>query len=341
MKQRLTTSVLILGLLALFIAPAPAEPAELNVALKIPPKHYRVTDWWKPYAQEIAKRTGGKVKLVLYPSNSLVKASAAWDSVNAGIADIVETASYYTPGRFTFEGIITAGLTSGVKRNYAKDNAAIWAAYKNIPAVQKEFASVKILWFFTLGSNTIFSKKPVRNLDDLRGMKLRSNAGSPAVALKKLGAVPVSVPFGETYTAIEKGVAQGVVTQPGGAYSRKFHEVAPYITPIPNTGSITFFVAMNRNKWKSLSPDAQAVFNELSGESQSRRMGELADRMDQSRLDLMVKEGAKLIKLSPAEASRWEETLKRMPVDYGAMLDGKGRSGSTALGFLKRYLESK
>lgn len=341
MKKGLMTSVLILSLLVLFLAPAPAKSVDLNVALKIPPKHYRITDWWQPYADKIKQGIGGKVKLTLFPSNSLVKSSEAWDAVNAGLSDIVETACYYTPGRFAFEGIITAGLTKGVHRNYAKDNQAIWAAYEKIAEVRREFASVKPLWFFTLMSNYIFSTKPVRNLDDLRGMKLRSNAGSPAVALEKLGAVPVTVPFGETYTAIEKGVVQGVVTQPGGAYSRKFHEVAPHITAIPNTGSITFFVVMNLNKWNSLPKDAQAVFNELGGELQSRRMGELADQMDQKRLDMMLEEGGKLIKLSPTETSKWEDILKVLPVEYGAALDKKGKPGTKTVQFLKQYLESR
>ena len=343
MKRQLTRLIfptLFLSMFVLIFEPAPVKSANLNVALSIPMKHYRVKDWYKPYADKIAKLTNGKVKLVIFASNSLVKDSGAWDAVNSGLADMAEVKIYTTPGRFTFEGIVTAGLTKGVKRSHGNDNKAVWSAYENISKVKKEFASVKTLWFFTLKGNVIYSIKPVRNLEDLKGMKLRTNSGSPAVAMGKLGAVPVSVPYGATYSAIEKGVAEGVVTSPAGAWAKKFHEVAPYITVIPSTGSITFAFVMNLKKWNSLSKEVQAVFNDMTGEMQSQRIGELADRMDSVTLQKSLNNGGKLTKLDPGEKSKWENILQVMAKDYGSQLDKTGKPGTITIQYIKKKIES-
>ena len=92
MKRQLTRLIfptLFLSMFVLIFEPAPVKSANLNVALSIPMKHYRVKDWYKPYADKIAKLTNGKVKLVIFASNSLVKDEQMYDKITIIFSSVI------------------------------------------------------------------------------------------------------------------------------------------------------------------------------------------------------------------------------------------------------------
>ena len=158
---------------------------------------------WKKVVEE---RTGGKVSINTYPGGTLLGAKNMMDGVVAGQADIGCLCMAYQPGRF----IVTnaTALPLGFP-NATSASLALWALYnKYTPA---EFKKVKVLTMFTCAPANIYSKKRVANLEDLKGLELRSSGGVAQV-LKALGATPVGMPQSATPEALQKGVVKGAAS---------------------------------------------------------------------------------------------------------------------------------
>ena len=110
-----------------------------------------------------------------------------YDSVVKGIIDLGETDPSYSPGRFPFMEI--GDLPLGGKSAYALGHLMneLYKKYK-----PKEFDDVKVLYFHTNCPTSLqVAKKPVYKLEDLKGLKVRTTAGTVQI-IKLLGATPVA-----------------------------------------------------------------------------------------------------------------------------------------------------
>jgi TRAP-type C4-dicarboxylate transport system substrate-binding protein len=76
-----------------------------------------------------------------------------------------------------------------------------------------------------------------------------------------LGATAVVIPFGELYSAAERGVVDGLVWPSVGAVGFNFHEVTPYLGE-PAFGTVSYLIMMDLDRWNSLDADTQAVLLE-------------------------------------------------------------------------------
>ena len=146
----------------------PAEAIKLSYSIFFPPTHVQciaATNW----AHEIEKRTGGRVKITIYPAGSLTKADQCYEGVIKGISDLGMSCFAYTRGRFPLlEGLdLPLGYPNGVTATRIA-NAMI---QKYQPA---ELADVKVLYVHAHGPGILASKKPVKSLADLKGLKVRA-----------------------------------------------------------------------------------------------------------------------------------------------------------------------
>ena len=109
-------------------------------------------------------------------------------------------------------------------------------------------------------------RQPVKNLDDLKGMKIVCH-GLSAKVVGALGATPVAMPMPERYDALQKGVAEGVVDPIEALKGWKLGEVIKSTTEnFGSAYSTGFFVVMNKDKWNSLPPDVQKVIETVNVE---------------------------------------------------------------------------
>ena len=131
----------------------------------------------------------------------------------------------------------------------------------------KELADTHVLYMHAHIPGAITTvKKPVRTLEDIKGLKIRST-GLATKIVEALGATPVAMPKGDQYDAMQKGVVDGTVSSPNELLGWKVAEVAKYSTILLDVGYVTaMFVNMNLNKWNSLPPDIQKIFTEVSTE---------------------------------------------------------------------------
>ena len=124
--------------------------------------------------------------------------------------------------------------------------------FEKEPVLKAEFRDVKLLWFL---SSTMLrlhtTAKPIRTLDDLKGMKIRTGGGPQPPTLRLLGATPVAISPPDVYTALERGTVDGLTFPWEAVKSFKVDEVTKYHDSASLWGG-TFYVVMNLKKWESL-----------------------------------------------------------------------------------------
>ena len=97
----------------------------------------------------------------------------------------------------------------------------------------------------------LYTKKAVSKLDDLKGLKLRTAAKYDKM-MKKLGIVPVTIEFGETYTGLQRGVVEGFGWPTIGPREWGWLENVKYVIDIPFYARQNTFFLMNLDTWNKL-----------------------------------------------------------------------------------------
>jgi len=253
---------------------AEGETVVLKVAFMSAPEHaqYSVIE---SFGQEVEEATNGKVKFELYPGGALAAAAESYDAAVTGIADVAWVVQGYTPGRFPLTGAIALPFIEG--DTAAKMSKTLQQFYEEFPDVQKEYSDVKVLYMHAGDPyHLMTSGKQVKTVDDLKGMKLRTNSTEATQLVEKLGGTAVSIPLTDTYDALQKGVVDGVVGPLSAINDFNLGDVLDYIT-LGNFFNTAFVVAMNKETWEGLDPETQQIIDSLAGEKMAVKAGEAFD----------------------------------------------------------------
>jgi TRAP-type C4-dicarboxylate transport system substrate-binding protein len=202
----------------------------------------------------------------------------------------------------------------------------------------KEFDEVKVLYLHAHGPGILHTKKAVHNLEELKGMRIRST-GLSAKVVSALGGIPVAMPMGETYDALQRGMVEGSMAPLEALQGWKWGEVVKFTTEsFGSAYSTGFFVVMNKDKWNALSPDIQKIIEGINGEW-IEKTGKLWDEIDKSGRGFTLKLGNQIIALPQGEDQRWAKAVGLILDDYVNNMQGKGLPGNEALKFCLEYLK--
>lgn len=302
--------------------PAPAKPIELSIASPWPATHFLNTEMWTSWIQRVEEGTNGRVKCTLHPGGSLLKGKEMYEGVVEGTADICDGVFAYYPGRFPAMEVLE--LPGIIFNSPEVSTRVAWDFYQKFkPAALSE---VKILFLHCNGPGDLWSKTPVRSLEDIQGMEVRAT-GTSAKALKALGAVPVAMPKAETYLALQKGIVKADISNAMALKAFKEAEVTDYLTMTPFIYNAVFFFAVNLDKWNSLPKEIQKVMEKVGEET----MAACATGWEIERvkgIEWAISEtGMEVIYLSDEEMARWVALLKPVQDEYIAAMAAKGLPG--------------
>jgi TRAP-type C4-dicarboxylate transport system substrate-binding protein len=276
---------------------------------------------WK---KEVEKRTGGKVAVDTFPGGTLLDAKNMMDGVIAGQADIGCLCMAYQPGRFivTNATALPVGFPNATVASLTLLD--LYNKYK-----PKEFADVKVLTMFTCAPANIISKKPVKNLNDLRGLELRASGGAGQF-LNALGATPVGMPQPEVPEALQKGVVQGQFSSLEILMDFKYAELCRYVM-IVNGPVYPFAVVMNQAKWNSLPKEVQKVMDDLARE-QSEWTGKYMDNHVNESIDWSKKNyNIEIYEVPKGEMAQWNKLLDPITDTWVKDAEAKGIPGKQIL----------
>ena len=262
----------------------------------------------RPWIEQVEKATKGKVKIEVYYSQTLSKGKESWKAVKSGIADIAWCPQGYWPGLTPLTDVIS--LPGLPFRTAEEGSEMLWRLYDQTPAIQKEFKDVKVLVLHTSEPYLLITRdKPVQTIEDIKGMKIRTFGSNLTMQIKKLGAVPVSIPMPDNYTALQKGVIDGMGTPWEAVNGFRFYEVVKHYTEVP-FGAQFFSVSMNKKAWNKLDKETQDAIMSVSGLAGSKFWGKnFFDSAKNVSIESAAKVGKhiEILSLSDAERKRWVE----------------------------------
>ncbi|MEC5385993.1 TRAP transporter substrate-binding protein [Uliginosibacterium sp. H3] len=285
------------------------NPTGMRIAGNFSSNTKHVDNIEKPFFGNLPKILGIPMAINYNPMDTVgVQAADALRMLRSGTFDVMSVqigmASRDDP---FFEGVDLIGVST----NLADLRAAV-DAYRQVfdERLQKRFnAKVMTLWPF--GPQVFYCNKPIKTIDDVKGMKVRSFTPSMAALIQSLGATPVTLQFSEVYPALQRGVADCGVTSPTSGNAGKWPEVTNYFLPLSVSGSVQGHF-MNLDYWNKLTPEVQkktmAAFKNM--EDQMWKLAETAnaDAMNCNIGAEPCKEGVKfkmnLVAVAPADAQK-------------------------------------
>ena len=199
------------------------------------------------------------------------------------------------------------------------------------PILNKKYNSTIITSYLICGE-AVHGKKLLDSMDALKGQKIRVWGKETGDTVAHLGGTPVTVAFGELYTAIQRGTIDGALTSMNGAVATKIHEVAKYVT----WWDFAFpweFTIVNRDKLKALPEDVQKIIREEGKRASDacQAMNELEPASDLVRM--MQKYGVVATALTPKMHKQVQEKVRPVWTDWAK------RAGSEGAKALKIYDE--
>ncbi|MCL6446862.1 MAG: TRAP transporter substrate-binding protein [Armatimonadetes bacterium] len=308
-------------------APKPeAKPIELKLAHFWPSTHQIETVFVPGLAKAIEQATNGRVKVVSYSGEILLKAAEIYDGVVKGVADIGISCYSYTAGRFP---VMEAFELPGTTYNNSKvSDRVAWEGAKKLNP--KELQDTKHLMIISTGPGHLFTKTPVQKLADLKGMEIRAT-GVTAKTLPLLGATAVAMPQSEAYEALSRGVVKGNIAPLETLKGFKFGEVVKYVTDTPFLYNTLFFVTMNKDKFNSLPPDLQKAIEDACAKYYEEKGVGFWDSINDAGVQFAKEKNVQFLTLSDQEKALWIERLKPIRDDYLKRMKEKGLSGEEVL----------
>ncbi len=306
----------------------------LSYSIFFPPTHIQCktgVDW----AEEIEERTDGRVKITVYPGGSLSQAPQCYEGVVSGISDLGMSCFAYTRGRFPLlEGL---DLPLGYPDGMTATKIATEMVMKYKP---EEVSDTHVLYVHAHGPGILASKKPIRTLEEMNGVKVRATGLSSKI-VKHLGGAPVAMSQGETYEALQKGVVDATFCPIETLKGWKQAEVIDSITNTQVIGYTTaMFVVMNKDVWNNLPADIQKVFTDVSMEWVEKH-GKAWDIADEEGLQFVQELGRTIINLSDEEKKKWKEAVQPILDEYVATTEEKNFPGEEFLSDIQSMLEKQ
>lgn len=312
---------------------ASGETIELKMSHFMPTKHVQHAKVMEPWAKKIGELTDGRVIVTIFPGGALGKPPHQYDNAVKGITDIAFGLQSYTPGRFP----LTSALRLPFMVKSGEQGARVlWSMYEKY--LQQEYKDVKVLWLFMHGPGQMYTtKKQVKTIDDLKGLKIRSPGAIMSKVVKQYGAVPVHMPITQVYTALERKTVDGVAAPWETMRPFRFYEQCKYAA-VADIYSMTFFVVMNKKKYESLPADIRKIIDENSGLQMAIKAGRAYDQADIPGKKLFEDKGGITYQLPAAEKEKWMKAAMPIKTNWIKDMKTKGLPGQAVLDYAEAQL---
>jgi len=298
-----------------------AQTQELKLAHFVVPQH-PYSKFLQEWVDLVAKKSGGKIKIAIFPNGQMGPAPRMYDLARTGQADITWFVHGFTPGRFP--------LTDISNMPYLFGSGEIGSKTLNEPEIRaildKEHPGVHVMQLYThQPGNVNTTSKDVHKVEDLKGLRIRF--ASPAVRefIAQLGGTPVGLPSPEIVENMQKGTLDGAFIDYGGAgIAFRMGPVTKYTTEL-YAYVVSFGTVMNQRAWDALGPASQKILTdameELGGGAEA---GRRFDSIDTPGKNAMIKAGTQIITLTPQENAKFRAAGAAVTERVLAQLESKG-----------------
>ena len=265
--------------------------------------------------KELAEaKTKGRVKVEVYPNSQLYKDREELEALQLGAVQML------APSVSKFGPL-------GVRKFEVFDLPYMFADEKSLARVVEgpvgtgmfkllEPKGISGLAYWFNGFKEFTSNKPLRKLDDFKGMKIRIQSSTVIEGeIKALGAIPQVMAFSEVYTALQQGVVDGEENTPSNKYTQKMHEVQKHMT-MSDHGVVMYAVVVNKKFWDGLPPDIRKSLNEAMAESTKYVWQIAKQENDDAVAKIKAAQTTEIYVLPPAEKAVWRKAMLPLYQQY-------------------------
>lgn len=294
---------------------AQTKPIVWNLPHVTAPTYYHTVNM-SAFAAKVKEKSAGRMEIRVHPASSLYPAPEIIPAVIAGRAEIAPVTSAYLTDVLLELGVLELPFLTSNLAEHRKAAEALRPFSTEMMARR----GLKLLTVHSWPTQQLFANQAIRTLADWKGKKIRVYGAESADIAKTLGAAPVSIPFGEVYTALQRGVVDGAMTSATNAEPMKFFEVSKFMNYWNLSGGSTEWLAANQKAWDALPQDLQqVVLDSLKDVRFEDKEWEDAKALDERAKKRVTELGMTVVEPSPdeiakarqASRSAWDIWLKR------------------------------
>jgi len=262
---------------------------------------------WLP---EIVKQTGGKVKIHDFWGAALLNSKEIFKGIGDGVTDM----GFVYPGHYPGQ-LVAFTIFKLFPRGPSEFENMAWfyrKVYEEIPEFNAELKRAnQMTLMFTAGLPGAFTgKNPLLSLDDIKGDKWRAGDKWALRFLKNAGTVPVSVPWGDVYMALQTGTIDGCFTNYDGLHMMKFDEVAPNLLISKELWfAMPFIHNINLDFWNGLPKDIQEGIIKVC-EIAEQNFAKIYEEAFDKIMGEQKAAGYKVTVMSKEDVLKWENAKK-------------------------------
>ncbi len=276
----------------------------------------------KQFAEEVARESGGRIKVVPYSGGELVPSSQILSAVKTGTIGMGRGMGHHFTE--TPIGPIESGMP--LAWTSVQEAQTIFNDYGLEKIIAAEYAKhgVKYLGPVWAAPYHFLGKRPIRNLDDMRKMKIRA-VGASAKMLSKVGVKTVSMPPEDIYLALTTGQIDGVLY--GSAYEykeTKYYEGGRFFNTTPILDPIVDTLVINKKVWDSMSQDLQAIVQKAADAFRGGYYNWITSHDKETIKELFKNTSTSFSKedmkqMTKAAITVWDEEAKKSPANKKAV----------------------
>ena len=295
-----------------------------------------VLDVW---ADKVEAASDGRIKVERYASMQLGGTPPElMDQAIDGVADIVWTVVGYTPGRYPSTEVFELPFMVTDAR---AASSAYWQMFET-HMKDTEFKDVHILGTWVHGPGLLHTNKEIRTPADMQGMKIRGGSRLANQLLEITGATPVGMPVPAIPEGLSKGVIDGTTIPWEVTSALKVPELVKNHTEFTGSAlyTLTFVLAMNKDKYESLPDDLKKVIDDNSGLEFSIFAGGTQADSDGPARQIAVDLGNNIVTLNEEETAVWRETSQPIYDTWVADMKEKGIDGQALIDEAKSLMDA-
>ncbi len=313
----------VIGAAAAFSAPqASAQEVKLRLHTFVPAPSgsFKALVWW---AKQVEEKSNKRISIKLFPSRQLGgKPSELYDQARRGFVDITYVLPGYSPGRFPRSEVAELPFISG--RPPTVMSPAVWTLYQS--HLKEEYKDTHPLLVFSAGSMGLFSHKPIKSVEDLKGLKVRVSGRALTDTFKVVGATPVGIPGTGFAEAFQRNVIDTVLTAWTISLPTKLVRMASHYAQ-PAISNPVLMLVMNKDSYEKMPSDLKRVIDGESGMGLAHKFGARWLKDDGPALNVANKSGKPFYNFSEADRKKWETAAAPVFTSWVARMKEKGIDG--------------
>ncbi len=320
----------LLTLLAVTLASVPASAADyvLRFASLFTANNPLQQDVLQPWADQIEKESGGRIHVDLEPMGAFGKPVDYARMVENGDIEIAYTVQGYTPGVFPASTVMELPLLFPDSITGTK---AFWQLYEE-GLLAKDYDKVKVISLFVLPPYGLFTvNRNVKELRDLRGLRVRTPSATVGLALQRLGTIPLGIPVDMLGENIGNGLIDATAfgwdslhTTTGFGDKKTLEEQVKYLVDA-NFAAPTLMIVMNKGKYEAMPEDLRKIIDVHSGGDFSVSFVKYREVNEQAAKKRLAQDPAHVvIELSPEQREEMRKLVTPVVADWAASLKKQG-----------------